>query len=62
MRLNFSQLIIIQTLYKRHHHILKNKQKIEHVFLHDIIQLIILKMKMKMKNRSHYNRIKCTLA
>ena len=31
-------------------HILKNKQKKKHVFIHEITRLIIMKMKMKMKN------------
>ena len=34
-------------------HILKNKQKNKCVCIHQIIQLIIMKMKVKMKNRSH---------
>ena len=34
-------------------HILKNKEKSHCVFIHETIQLIIMKMKMKMKNRSY---------
>ena len=34
-------------------HILKNKQKKKHNCIHQIIQLITMKMKVKMKNRSH---------
>ena len=34
-------------------HVLKNKQKIKCVCIHKIIRLIIMKIKMKMKNRSH---------
>ena len=34
-------------------HILKNKQKNKCVCVHNIIQLITVKMKMKMKNRFH---------
>ena len=57
LRLNCSQLIIIQILHPRYHpeiinHILKTKQKTKRVFIHEIIWLIIMKMKMKMKNRS----------
>ena len=33
--------------------ILKNKLKIKYICIHEIIQLIIMKMKIKMKNRSH---------
>ena len=32
-------------------HILKNMQKYKRVFIHEITRLIIMKMKMKMKNR-----------
>ena len=34
-------------------HILKNKQKYKCASIHEIMQLIIMKMKIKMKNRSH---------
>ena len=34
-------------------HILRNKQKKKCICIHDIIRLIIMKMKMKMGNRSH---------
>ena len=58
LRLNFSYLIIIQILDPRYHpklmrHILKNKPKSKRVFIHKITRLIIMKMKMKIKNRSH---------
>ena len=56
--LNFCYLKIILILHPCYHpkiigHILKNKQKNKRVYIHEIIQLIIMKMKMKMKNRSH---------
>ena len=58
LRLNFCYLRIICILYPHYHlkiigHILKNKQKNRCVYFHEIIQLIILKMEIKMKNRSH---------
>ena len=34
-------------------HTRKNKQKNKYICIHEIIQLIIMKMKMRMKNRSH---------
>ena len=34
-------------------HILKNNQKNKNFCIHEIIQLIIMKMKMKMENRLH---------
>ena len=38
-------------------HILKNNKKNKGVCIHEIIRTIVLKMKMKMKNRSHiYDR------
>ena len=53
--------------YLRYHpkiiHILKNKQKSKSVCIHEIIRLIIMKRKMKMKNRSYrhiINRLKST--
>ena len=54
LRLNVSYLKITHILHPRYHpkiigHILKNKC----VCIHRIIRLIIIKMKMKMKNRSH---------
>ena len=61
LRLNFSCLKLIYILHPCYHpkiigDILKNKQKSKHVFTHEITQLIITNMKMKMKNRSHrYN-------
>ena len=58
MRLNFSCLKITHILHPRYPpkivgHILKNKQKCKRVFTHKITQLIIMKMKTKMRNRSH---------
>ena len=56
LRLNPSYLTIIHILHPRYHaniirHILKNTQKSKRVFIHEITRLIIIKMKMKMKNR-----------
>ena len=55
LRLNFCYLKIIHILHPPYPkiigHILKNKQKNKCVY-HEIIQFIIMKMKMKMKNRS----------
>ena len=61
MRLNFRFWTIIHILHPRYHpkiieHILKNEQKSKRIFIREITQLIIKKMKMKMKNRSHYIR------
>ena len=58
MRLNFCYLKIIHILHLNYHpktiaHILKNKQKNIRVCIHEIIRLIIMKIKMKMQNRSH---------
>ena len=52
--LNFWYLKIIHIFLARYHpkaigYILKNKQNIKFVSIHEIIQLIIMKMKMKMK-------------
>ena len=53
---------IIQILHPCYHpkiigHILKNKQKNKCVRIHEIIQLIIIKMRTGMNNRSHgYDR------
>ena len=61
LRLNFCYLKIIHILQPRYHpkivgYILKNKPKSECVCIHEIMRLIV--MKMKMKNRSHrYNLI-----
>ena len=56
--LNFSYLTIIHILPPRYHpkaiaYILRNKQKSKCVFIHEITRLIIMKMKIKMKYRSH---------
>ena len=58
LRLNFCYLKTIHILLPRYHpktlgHILKNKQKSKLVCIHKIIRLIIMRMKMKLKNRSH---------
>ena len=52
--LNFCYLEVIHILHPRYHpkiigHILKNKQKNKRVCIHEIMKLIIMKMKMKMK-------------
>ena len=56
LRLNFCYLKIIHILHPRYPkligHILKNERKNNCVCIHEIMQLIIIKMKMKMKNRS----------
>ena len=54
MRLNFCYLKIILFLHSRDHpkiigHILKDKQNKKCVYIHEIIRLIIIEMKMKMK-------------
>ena len=56
--MNFFYLKIIHILHQRYdpkvtEHILKNKQKSKCVCIHEIIQLTIMKMKMRMKNRSN---------
>ena len=58
LRLNFDYLKINHILHPRYHpkvigHTLENKQKNKCACIHEIIQLIIMKMKMKKKNRSH---------
>ena len=67
LRLNFLHLKIIGILHPRYHltiigHILKNKQKNKPVCIHEIMQLIIMKMKVKMKIDSRkygINRHRC---
>ena len=54
LRLNFCYLKIIRTLHPCYHpkimgHILKNKQKNKFVCIHEIISVIIMKMRMKIK-------------
>ena len=70
LRPNFCYLKIIHILHPRYHpkiighipHILKNKQKNKRVCIYEITQLIIMKMNMKMKNRSHkYNKNRPTI-
>ena len=58
MRINFCYLKIFHILPPRCHpkiigHILKNKQKNKYLFIHETIRLIITKIKIKIKNRSH---------
>ena len=58
LRLNFCYLKVIHILYTRYHpkiigHILKKQAKEQVGLLNEIIQLIIMKMKKKKKNRSH---------
>ena len=58
LRLNFWYLKIIRILHPRYHpkiigHILKNSQKNKYVCIHETMRLIIMKIKIKMKNRSH---------
>ena len=58
LRLNFCYLKIIHILHPRYHpniigYIVKNKQRNNSVCNHEIIQLIIMKMKMEIKDRSH---------
>ena len=62
LRLNFCYLKIILILHQHYHpkiieRTLKNKQKNKYVCIHEIMQVIIMKIEMKMKNRSHrYNK------
>ena len=58
LRLSFCYLKIIHILYPRYHpkvmvDILKNKPKDMNLCIHKIIRLIIMKMRIKIKNRSH---------
>ena len=58
LRLNFSYLTIVHIFHRRYHpiiigQILKNKQKSKRVFIHEFTQSTMMKMKVKMKNRSH---------
>ena len=58
LSLNFCYLETIHILHPHYHPkitglTLKNKQKNKCVCFHEIIPLIIMKMAMKMKNRSH---------
>ena len=58
LRLNVCYLKIIRILHPHYHakiigHILQNKQKSKCVYIHEIIRLIIMTMKIRMKNRSH---------
>ena len=54
LRLNFCYLKTFHIFHPRYHpeimgHILKNKQRNKYLCIHEIIRLIILRMKMKMK-------------
>ena len=58
LRLNNFYLKIIRILHPRYHpkiigHVLWNKQTNKWVYIHEIIRLIIMNMKMKMTKRSH---------
>ena len=67
LRLNFCHPKTIGILHPRYHltitgYILKNKQKNKHVCIHEIMQLIIMNMKMEMKIDSRkygINRPRC---
>ena len=60
-RPNFCCLKIIHIFYKHYskimRYILKNKEKNKCVCIYDSTQLIIMKMKMEIKNRSHWCNI-----
>ena len=63
LRLNFCFLKIIHILHPHYHpkiigHIIKSKPKNKCVCIHEITQLIIMKMRMRMKNRSNRPRFK----
>ena len=53
LRFENSHILLPRYYPKKLEHILKNKQKNKFVCIHKIIRLIIMKMKMKLKNRSH---------
>ena len=58
LRLNFRYLTVTYILCTRYHpeiigDILRNMQKSKRLFINEITRLIIMKIKMKMKNRSH---------
>ena len=58
MRLNFCYWQIIHVFHQRYHtkvigHTLKINKNNKYVCIHGIIRLIMMKMEMKMKNRSH---------
>ena len=58
---NFCKLKILHILHPRYRpkiieYILKNKQRYKYMCIHEITRLVIMKMKMKMINRSYrYN-------
>ena len=68
LRLNFWHKKIIGILHPLNHltitgHILKNKQKNKHFYIHEIMQVILMKMKTKMKIDSRkcgINRPRCS--
>ena len=56
LKLNFTYLTIIHILHPGYHlkimgQTLKNKQKSKRVFIYEVTGLVIMKMKIKMKNR-----------
>ena len=58
LRLNFWYLKIIGILHPRYNpkiigHVLKKSQKNKYVCIHETMRLIIIKIKIKMKNRSY---------
>ena len=58
LRLNICYLKTVYIFHQRYHpkirgYILKNKHKNKYVCIHEILKSIIMKMKMKVKNRSH---------
>ena len=66
LRLNISYLTITHILRLRYHpkimgYILKNKQKSKRVFIHATTQIIIMKTKMKQKNRVNIGTAKIVL-
>ena len=58
LNMKFCYLKLIHILHSRYHpkikiSILKNKQQNKRVCIHEIMRLITMKIKMKMKNKSH---------
>ena len=62
LRLKFCYLKIIHILYLPSHlktvgHILKNKQNNKCGCFHEIVRSVLIKMEMKMKNKSHISNV-----
>ena len=58
LRLNFWYLEVLGIFHPRYHpkikgHILKNSQRNKYACIHETMRLIIMKMKIKINNRSH---------